>query len=223
MANVKNRSRQSKKKHRRRRWVLLAATGNRHKVREIARILGRRFRVFGLERLTEVPRIVERGRTFDANAAIKARCVRDLLRRSRNAPLVHFVAADDSGLQVATLGNEPGIRSARYAGPAADDRANRRKLLRAMQGKKNRSAVFHCTIAVSGIDGRIRFFRGQVRGRIVREERGRGGFGYDPVFVPAGYRRTFGELSASTKNRLSHRARALQKLKDWFAKQVRGC
>lgn len=217
---MKNRPLQGKKKHQPRRPVLLVATGNRHKVREIARILGRGFRVFGLERLLKVPRIAESGRTFEANAAIKVKRVRDAIVRKKNWPCADFVIADDSGLRAAALGGEPGIRSARYAGPAADDRANRCKLLRRMKNVGDRRAEFLCVIALADMRGteRVRFFRGRVRGRIVREERGSGGFGYDPVFSPAGYRRTFGELSAATKNRLSHRARALQKMKKWLSR-----
>jgi XTP/dITP diphosphohydrolase len=145
--NVKNQQRQGKKKdrvdaHRRgqRRWVLLAATANRHKMREIAQILGARFRVLGLDRLAGIPRMVESGRTFDANAALKARCVRDALRRQKNPAGVDYVIADDSGLRVEALRGAPGIRSARYAGRQADDRSNRCKLLREMGADHARRA-----------------------------------------------------------------------------------
>ena len=220
MANVKNRPLQGKKKHQPRRPVLLVATGNRHKLREIARILGRGFRVFGLERLLKVPRIAESGRTFDANAAIKVKRVRDAVGREKNRPCADFVIADDSGLRATALGGEPGIRSARYAGPAADDRANRRKLLRRMKNAGDRRAEFLCVIALADMRGarKVRFFRGRVRGRIVREEQGSGGFGYDPVFVPRGFQKTFAQLSATTKNRLSHRAKALARLNKFLEK-----
>lgn len=198
------------------------ATGNRHKVGEIARILGSRFRVLGLDSLGKVPRIVESGRTFDANASIKARCVRDVLLRMKNPPAIDFVIADDSGLQVKALRGAPGIRSARYAGARANDSANRKKLLRRMENKKNRSAAFQCALAMAPLcSKKIIRFRGTVRGRITREEKGRGGFGYDPVFVPVCHRRTFGELNMMTKNRMSHRFRALQKMKSWLAKNRR--
>ena len=217
MANVKNRQRQSKKKDRRRKIVLLAATGNLHKIREIAQILGSHFRVIGLNRLSKTPRIVESGRSFDANAAIKARCVRDALRREKKPARIDFVIADDSGLRIEVLRGRPGLRSARYAGPAADDRANRRKILREMERKSNRSAVFHCSMAIAPVDTAcVHFFRGCVAGSITRVERGSGGFGYDPIFVPVGRSGTFAEMSTHAKNQISHRSRALRRMKRWI-------
>jgi len=222
MANVKNRPRQGKKKDRKRTIVLLAATGNRHKQREIARILGRGFRLVGLDRLSRIPRIIENGRTFDANAAIKARGVRDALRRERKPPRVDYILADDSGLRVEALRGAPGLRSARYAGARADDRANRQKLLRAMDRKSNRRAVFHCSMAILPAEaGRLHIFRGCVAGRITRGERGSAGFGYDPIFVPSGRSATFAQLSGATKNRISHRARTLQRVKRWIERAAR--
>lgn len=225
MANVKNQQQQGKKKDRlrqRRRWVLMVASGNRHKVGEIAKILGGRFRVLGLDRLEKPPRIIENGRTFDSNASIKARTVRRAILNQCHPPRVDFVIADDSGLKVKALGGAPGLRSARYAGAHADDASNRRKLLREMQGKSNRSARFHCSIAVIPIGvERLRVFRGCIAGRITRVERGSGGFGYDPVFIPSGKSVTFAELNAAMKNRMSHRARSLRRMKRWLEKQTR--
>jgi XTP/dITP diphosphohydrolase len=221
--NVKNRPRQNKKKDRKRKVVLLAATGNHHKVREIAQILGRRFQVFGLHTLFKAPWIVESGRTFDANASIKARYIHDVLLRMKDLPLpIDFVIADDSGLQVKALRWAPGIRSARYAGPRADDAANRSKLLHEMENKSDRSAKFHCSVAIIPTNGKkIQIFRGCIAGRITRVERGKGGFGYDPLFVPVGRSATFSELSAVTKNKISHRARALRRMKRWIEKSSR--
>jgi XTP/dITP diphosphohydrolase len=193
--------------------------------------------VLGLDSLSRVPRIVESGRTFDVNAAIKARRVRDALRREPKPARVDFVLADDSGLRVEALRGAPGIRSARYAGTGADDRANRRKILRAMERKSNRRAVFHCSMVlivcraerprvrrVERPRGRrrekIHLFRGCVAGRITRVERGSGGFGYDPIFIPVGRPVTFAELSGATKNRISHRARTLQRVKRWLARRT---
>lgn len=201
---------------------ILVASGNRHKVREIAQILGPRFRVLGLDALASAPRVIENGRTFRANARIKALKVRDRALKLRAS--FDVVIADDSGLAVRALGGRPGIRSARYAGPRADDASNRRKLLEALVGRRDRRAAFECVIAAVRLQPRSipRFFRGTVKGRIVDGQRGAGGFGYDPVFQPEGFARTFGELSAATKNRLSHRARALQKLKRWLGALRRG-
>jgi len=217
---VKNQSKQGKKKHRRKRPVLLVATGNRHKVREIAQILGRRFKVVGLEVLPRMPAVIENGRSFDSNAAIKVRAIQRFLAGKNSAFLADMVIADDSGLSVAALNGAPGIHTARYAGPRADDAANRRKLLRVMKNKKNRAAAFHCTIAAAktGSRAKLRFFRGKISGRICRQEQGTGGFGYDPVFVPRGLKKTFAQLSSSTKNRMSHRARALLRLHKFLEK-----
>jgi len=209
--NVKNRPRQNKKKDRSRKVVLLVATGNRHKLREIAQILGPGFRLVGLDRLSRAPRIVESGRTFDANAAIKARRVRDALAREKKPPRIDFVIADDSGLQVKALRGAPGIRSARYAGPRADDAANRRKLLREMENRSNRSAKFHCSVAIIPTNGKkIHIFRGCIAGRITHVERGKGGFGYDPLFYYQPFGCTFGEAPIADKMRVSHRAQALE-------------
>jgi XTP/dITP diphosphohydrolase len=199
-------------------WV---ATANKHKLREIAQILGSGWMVRGRQ-----SRAKETGRTFEQNAAIKANALRNFLARHRRTAAADAVLADDSGLEVAALGGAPGVRSARYAGVGAGDALNRRKLLRALEKITNRRAAFRCVLALAPVSGRgrLHFFRGAAPGRISREERGRRGFGYDSLFVPSGFKRTFAEMSAATKNRLSHRAQALSKMRKWLGRKgaIRG-
>ncbi len=184
---------------------LLLATHNAHKTREVAGILGAAFSVTDLRAHPHLPVPEETGATFEENAAIKA------VAASR--AVGGLVLADDSGLEVDALGGAPGVHSARYAGASATDETNRRKLLAAMQGVTNRSARFRCVLALACDGSVLSYFHGTVEGRIIEEERGAGGFGYDPVFIPAGHDRTFAELPAAVKARESHRARALAKFR----------
>lgn len=152
------------------------------------------------------PEPEETGRTFVENALIKARTVAQYT--GWNA------LADDSGLEVDALDGAPGVRSARYAGANATDRDNNVRLLDALDGipDTNRTARFRCVMAVAAPDGRTWTEEGVCEGRILRAPRGESGFGYDPLFVPAGYENTFGELDAAIKNRISHRAEALGRI-----------
>ncbi len=186
---------------------LLLATRNKHKTTEISAILGAEWTVHDLSAHPDWPEVEETGATFADNAALKA------LAASARAPGA-WVAADDSGLEVDALGGAPGVQSARYSGPAATDAGNRAKLIEELTratGGAPRTARFHCVIALAR-DGRLEAsFDGTVEGAIVNQERGLGGFGYDPLFVPQGYQDTFGELPAAVKNSMSHRGRALAK------------
>jgi XTP/dITP diphosphohydrolase len=186
---------------------LLLATRNSHKSREFAEILGAGFEVRDLADAAELPPVEETGLTFEANAILKA------VEASK-----HFsglVVADDSGLEVDALDGAPGIYSARYAGPLATDEANVAKLLSALAecGPGRRSARFRCSLALAKAGEILGTFDGVVEGTIVEVPRGGAGFGYDPVFQPLGFTQTFGEISSSEKNRISHRARAIQALK----------
>jgi XTP/dITP diphosphohydrolase len=186
---------------------LLIATKNAHKAQEIRAILGSDWDVTDLNAHPEVPAPEETGATFAENAAIKA------VAASKLFP--GYVLSDDSGLEVDALGGAPGVISARYAGPNATDADNRARLLRelaadAVRGKA-RSARFHCVMCVARDGQVLETFDGAVEGVIINHERGEGGFGYDPLFVPSGYCETFGQLSSEVKNRESHRARALAK------------
>ena len=125
--------------------------------------------------------------------------------------------ADDTGLEVDALGGEPGVRSARYATDGHDDEANKRLLLERMAGKSDRAAQFRTAIALI-IGGEEHLFEGVVRGAITEAERGEGGFGYDPLFVPDGYESSFAEMSSQEKNAISHRGRAVRKLAEYLQK-----
>jgi XTP/dITP diphosphohydrolase len=182
---------------------LLAATGNRHKLEEIREILAPHgISILGAADVGGLPEVIEDRDTFEGNAIKKA------LETARAKACLCL--ADDSGLEVDALDGAPGVHSARYAGGHGDNAANRRKLLEAMQGQANRTARFTCVIALAGPDGVIGTARGEVRGQLIDEERGNGGFGYDPLFVPDGYTQTFAELSSAIKHSLSHRGNALR-------------
>jgi len=181
---------------------LLIATRNRHKFQEISDILRSPHLSFSsLHDWATPPEVIEDGATFELNAKKKAVT---LARFSG-----HWTLADDSGLEVDALGGEPGVYSARYAGEPSDDAANNRKLLDTLAAHANRHARFRCVIALSDPLGETRSVCGTCEGTLLTAVRGQGGFGYDPLFVPSGYDRTFAELSAEIKNTISHRAKAL--------------
>jgi len=186
---------------------ILAATSNKHKVEEFksafAPVLDR-IAILTAADIPGYPDIQETGSSFEENADIKAR------EASAYADMPAF--ADDSGLEVAVLNGAPGIFSARYAGDNASDAQRIRKLLADMNGKTNRRARFVCVIALAYRGSSVKTFRGEVNGTIIDEPRGSQGFGYDPVFVPDGYDKTFGELGPEIKDKISHRAKALEKL-----------
>jgi XTP/dITP diphosphohydrolase len=182
--------------------MLLIATKNAHKTSEFRDLLGAGFQVRDLNQHPEVPSPEETGATFAENAEIKA------LAASRLFP--GLVLADDSGLEVEALGGAPGVRSARYAGENATDAENRAKLLRELSGQAQRQALFQCVLALAEGGQIVRTFSGAVEGTLLEAEQGEGGFGYDSLFVPAGYHETFAQLPAEVKNRESHRARAMQ-------------
>ena len=183
---------------------LLVATRNKHKLEEIRQI----FALPGLALLAadEVPGlpedVVEDAATFEGNALKKAR---ELCRASGL-----WTLADDSGLEVAALGNAPGVYSARYAGEPCSYPANNAKLLRELAGVDDRRARFRCVIALCAPDGREWTVEGSCPGRIIHEARGANGFGYDPLFVPDGFGQSFAELDGAAKNSISHRGLALR-------------
>jgi XTP/dITP diphosphohydrolase len=188
---------------------LLLATRNSHKTREFSEILGDDFDVRDLTGAAELPVVEETGLTFEANAILKA------VETSKHFP--DLIVADDSGLEVDALQGAPGIYSARYAGENASDADNVAKLLaelaRCRPASAPRSARFRCGLALAQGGEVLGTFEGVVEGTIVNAPQGSTGFGYDPVFQPQGFDQTFGELSASEKNRISHRARAIQLLR----------
>jgi XTP/dITP diphosphohydrolase len=188
---------------------LLLATRNTHKTSEIQSILGAQFKVTDLAAYPEVPHMAETGKSFQENAILKAVAVSKRMRG--------LVIADDSGLEVDMLGGAPGIYSARYAGTNATDRQNVEKLLAqlAQVGAANdpRRARFRCVLALARDGNVTQTFEGVVEGKIADRPRGSQGFGYDPVFMPEGLDRTFGELGPADKNEISHRARAVEQLR----------
>ncbi len=193
---------------------IVLATRNRKKVEEIGRIFrGYDVRFLPVDSFPGCPEVEEDGKTFRQNAVKKAVSI---------AQFTGCLAiADDSGLEVKALAGAPGVFSARYAGEGADDRKNLRKLLREMKGLEGaeRQARFVCCIAIALPDGKVKTFTGHAEGEIGEKSRGYNGFGYDPVFYPAGHHRTFAEMSDAEKDSLSHRGKALKKLYIYLKKQ----
>jgi len=191
---------------------LLVATRNAHKTEEIQGILGPQFNVTDLAAHPEIPHIAESGTTFQENAILKAVAV------SKRMP--GFVIADDSGLEVEALGGAPGVHSARYAGMNATDQEKTDKLLeeltRVGATKNARRARFRCVLALACKGNVLGAFEGIIKGQIADRPRGSHGFGYDPIFMPEGFQQTFGELAPAEKNQLSHRARALERLRTFL-------
>lgn len=182
---------------------IVFATNNAHKLSEVSAVLGNDFELVTLREVGITEDIPETGATLDENASIKARYVYE--RTGLNC------FADDTGLEVEALGGAPGVHSARYATDGHDFAANNRKLLRELEGKANRKARFRTVISLI-VDGVERQVEGIVEGEITTSESGAEGFGYDPLFMPEGYDRTFAEMSAEEKNAISHRGRAVAKL-----------
>ncbi len=196
---------------------LLLATRNAHKRREFAQMLGEEFVLGDLSDHPEIAEVVEDGASFAENAALKAVTV------SRQLP--GLVLADDSGLEVDSLGGAPGIYSARYAGERATDAENRKKLLEnlaALPSGADRSARFRCVLALARNGVLLTTMEGQIVGQVIDRERGNQGFGYDPIFCPVALERTMAELSASEKNEISHRALAVARLRQFLAEAGRG-
>jgi XTP/dITP diphosphohydrolase len=186
---------------------LVVATRNAGKLKEIRRLLSPTgVEVEGLDDLACQIEVVEDGDSFAANARKKATEIAVATGR--------LTLADDSGLVVDALAGAPGIYSARYAGPDADDGANNRKLLQELAGvpPENRKAAFDCAMALAAPDGSCREFAGRLAGRILEAPRGSGGFGYDPLFLVPEYGKTLAELPLDIKNRISHRGAALQQV-----------
>ncbi|OGV33886.1 MAG: non-canonical purine NTP pyrophosphatase, RdgB/HAM1 family [Lentisphaerae bacterium GWF2_45_14] len=182
---------------------ILAATKNAHKIEEFKELLGAKdVTILSLLDFPDAPEVIEDGATFEENARKKA------TESSAFTGLATF--ADDSGLEVEALGGAPGIQSARYAGPNASNEERIKKLLDNMKGASSRKARFVCVIALANNGEVMETFTGEVKGTISEEPRGSNGFGYDPIFVPDGYTKTFAELDAEVKNKISHRARAVK-------------
>jgi XTP/dITP diphosphohydrolase len=193
------------------RQLLVLATRNAGKTREIREFL-RDFpvEIKNLDDLGPIPSVEEDGTTFDENAYKKA---------SFTAKVLGLPAlADDSGLEVDALGGAPGVHSARYAGQSATDAENNSKLMHKMDGETNRTAAFTCVISIAVPSGAALTYEARCEGLIAETPGGNKGFGYDPVFYYPPLKRTFAQLSAEEKNRVSHRGKALAELKEEFEK-----
>lgn len=182
---------------------LVFATNNKHKLIELQNILGNEFELLSLEEAGCSQEIPENQSTLEGNASQKAFFVYE------ECGFPCF--ADDTGLEIDALNGEPGVFSARYAGDDCDSQANMEKVLDKLRNKENRKARFRTVISLI-IEGEETQFEGIVEGKIIDKKRGEEGFGYDPIFVPDGYDKTFAEMDIVEKNRISHRARAVHKL-----------
>jgi XTP/dITP diphosphohydrolase len=216
---------------------ILIATRNAHKVQEIRAILGGQFQFLTLNDFLNAPKVIEDKDTFAGNAAKKAGELAGWLAAKETAP--DFVLADDSGLEVDALNGAPGVHSARFAArdskensPDADNNSKLLRLLKDVPAGK-RAARFRCVIALTPVTSgkagnaspvcyaeepeQTQLCDGACEGKIIFEPRGKNGFGYDPLFVPNGFNETFAELGDDVKNKISHRSKALEKLKAFFA------
>lgn len=194
---------------------LILATGNVHKVEEISAILkGLPVTILSLAELPKPPKVVEDGDTLEENAVKKARTV--ALRYGK------WALADDTGLFVDFLDGEPGVYSARWAGPGCTYADNNRKLLKELQGapRSKRTASFRCVIALASPAGRTWTVEGSIKGIIDEKIKGSLGFGYDPLFYVPRCRKTFAELSSKIKNTISHRALALKKARKLISQKL---
>ena len=191
--------------------ILIFATHNHNKAREVQAALPVGFEVKTLDDIGFVDEIPETGKTLEANALIKARALFE----------AHHVDcfADDTGLEVEALDGEPGVYSARYAGESANAENNISKLLEALKDSSNRKARFRTVFALI-LAGNEYLFEGIVEGSITKEKKGASGFGYDPVFQPDGYIATFAEMSMEEKNAISHRAIALIKMAEFIKERL---
>jgi len=189
---------------------LLIATRNTHKTSEIQSMLGSGFQVSDLTS-GDFPDVEETGTTFLENATLKAVEISKVTSG--------IILSDDSGLEVDALGGEPGVYSARYAGVDGDNVANNAKLLNELSqlpSSTPKTARFKCVMVVAENGERLAHFEGSVEGSIVSELIGEKGFGYDPLFIPEGYEKTFAQLGDDVKNQLSHRAKALKQMISWL-------
>lgn len=190
---------------------VLLASNNGHKIKEIKEILGDFFDVVSLREAGVESDPEETGATFEENARIKA--VAGM--KASGMPCI----ADDSGLEVFALDGLPGVMSARYAGGHGDDSANNEKLLRELENASDRSARYVCVICMAFPNGHEIVARGECRGTILKEARGEGGFGYDPLFFFPQFGKTFAEITAEEKNEVSHRKAALKEFEKIWEKE----
>ena len=194
---------------------LVIATKNEKKLHELRRYLkGIRANVVSLKDFKRVPRIVENGKTFKANAIKKALVISKFVKG--------LVLGDDSGLAVKALRGEPGVRSSRFAGPAKSDKQNNRKLLKLLEkvAPSKRQAKFICAVAICDNGKVVKLIEESCSGVIAFSEKGGYGFGYDPLFLIPKYKETFGELGLKVKDKMSHRSKALKKAREFLKRYL---
>ncbi|MEG0252482.1 MAG: non-canonical purine NTP diphosphatase [Muribaculaceae bacterium] len=186
---------------------IVFATNNEHKLKELREIVGDSFNILSLKYINCNEEIPETANSLEGNALIKARHIKDIYG--------YDCFADDTGLEISALNNEPGVYSARYAGEDCIAENNINKVLKLMDNCEDFSARFRTIFALI-IGNDIKYFEGIVEGTIIKEKRGIDGFGYDPIFVPKGFNKTFAEMNSEEKNKISHRGLATQKLIDYL-------
>lgn len=191
---------------------LVFASNNKHKLEEVRQILPANVEVISLREIGFLQEIDETGTTLEENSALKAREVWSWMKDNSLLDSIDGVFADDTGLEIHALGGAPGVRTARWAGNDACDMNNRQKVLHELVGVADRAARFRTVVSLIR-KGEMLQVEGVVNGLIAIEEEGNGGFGYDPIFVPEGYSRTFASLSSEEKNAISHRGRAIEELR----------
>jgi len=189
--------------------ILVFASNNEHKIKEINSLLGNSFKLLSLHDINILEDIPEKEPHLEGNALSKARFVFNATGRD--------VFADDTGLEIEALNGMPGVHSARFAGENKDSSANIEKVFSLLGNTQNRKARFRTVIALI-LDKKEYLFEGIVKGTIIHDKRGSEGFGYDPIFIPDGKTQTFAEMDLSEKNKVSHRARAFKKLRDFLLK-----
>ena len=189
----------------------MIATNNKGKLLEIKKLLPKHINFYSPKDFNLIEPI-ENEKTFEGNAVIKARYC------AEKSKLISL--SDDSGLEILTLNRDPGIYSARWAGKNKDFRLAIKKVYSKLKKNKKlnkiNSARFYCSLAIAFPNGMHKTFRGIVNGKISKEPKGNNGFGYDPIFIPNGYKKTFGEMKASLKDKISHRYKAFNKIKRYF-------
>lgn len=198
---------------------LIFASNNNHKLEEVRAILGADMEILSLKDIGFQEDIEETGETLEENSLLKAQAVWHYVQ-SQPEEKADGVFADDTGLEISALGGKPGVHTARWSTDEGADTAdgdtsfnNRRLALRSLEGTEDRRARFRTVVTLIDAEGLMQQTEGVVNGMIAEEERGAGGFGYDPVFIPEGYTQTFAELPAEIKNGISHRARAMESLR----------
>ncbi len=195
----------------------LFASSNKNKIKEVQALFPSDIHLIGLADINFTDEIAETENTIEGNSKLKAEFIWNYIKANPPAITIDAVFADDSGLEVEALNNAPGVYSARYAGEPKNDDANNKKLLEELRTVTKRNAHFKTIITFINTTTQKQF-EGIIKGTIAFEPRGNDGFGYDPLFIPQGYRSTFSELDFEIKNTISHRALAVQNLVDYLSK-----